>query len=213
MEYIYENTVRVYDKGRERVLKLLKSDFKEEATILTVTICEVLLKDFCKTCKGVWIHHEYGQTIQGLGIKKTHDARVRIRKYLTSVNAYDNFLKSYYVHQGGYSEDPDREALHEALFENDRFLNFQNLETGEARGAIKAYKFFFDIDLRENLDSDRELSLMKWEQLKKLTEERHNIIHRGSESVMKIDEIRQVISSLDYLKDFLTKEIGSYYSR
>jgi hypothetical protein len=211
MEYIYDSTIMVYDKGKKRILKLLDSGFNEEAIILTVTICEVLLKDFCKTCKGVWIHHAYGHSIQGLGIKKTHEAKVRIRKYLTPANAYDNFLKSYYVHQGGYSEDPDREALYEVLFENDRFLNFQNLKDNEAKGARKAYEFFFDIDLRGSLDSDRESSHRRWVQLQRLIEERHNIIHTGSDSTMTTVDIREVISSLDYLKEFLTNKIRSYY--
>jgi len=207
MDEIYGNTIIVYNKGKTRILKLLDSDYKEEAIILTVTICEVLLKDFCKTCKGVWIHHQYGNLIPGLGSERTYQAKIKIRDYLVSIGAYENFLKSYYVFQGGPSIDPDADALFEVLFgKNDRYINFQNLKE-----ANNIYKFLFNINLLENLDSNQNLSHRKWEQLQKLIQERHDIIHKGSETTMEIDEIRQVISSLDYLKDFLIKQIGSYY--
>ena len=126
MEYIYDNTIRVYDKGKERILKLLNSGFNEEAIILTVTICEVLLKDLCKKCKGVWIHHKYGLFIKGLGNKETHKFKMKIRNYLISIRAYDNFLESYYVYQDT-SLDPDVDALNEILFEKNDHINFQNL--------------------------------------------------------------------------------------
>ena len=211
MEYIYDNTIRVYDKGKERILKLLNSGFNEEAIILTVTICEVLLKDLCKTCKGVWIHHQYGNFTGGLPLKETSEFKKRIRDYLTSLRAgaYDDFLKSYYVYRD-VSIHADVDALNEILFEKNDRINFQNLN--DERGARSAYKFFFDIDLKENLNSDRRTSLEKWNQLAKLIQERHDIIHAGSESTMTTDEIRDVISSLDFLKAFLISKIGSYYS-
>jgi hypothetical protein len=208
MDYIFDNTIRVYENGKERILKLLDSGYKQEAIILSVTICEVLLKDFCRICKGVWIHHKYGLFIKGLNNKETHKFKMKIRDYLISIGAYDNFLKSYYIYQDT-SLDPDVDALHEVLFEKIERINFQNLN--DKRGARNAYKFFFDIDLKENLNSDRVVSFEKWDQLAKLIQERHNIIHAGSESTMIPDEIRDVIFSLDYLKEFLVNKIGSYY--
>jgi len=211
MDYIFDNTIKVYDNGRERILRLLDSEYKEEAIILTVTICEVLLKDFCKTCKGVWIHHHYGAFTAGLPLKETREYKKKIRDYLTTLRsgAYDDFLKSYYVYRD-VSVNADVDALNEILFEKNERINFQNLN--DERGARKAYQFFFDIDLKENLNSDRRVSFEKWNQLAKLIRERHDIIHAGSGSTMTTDEIRDVISSLDYLKTFLVNKIGSYYS-
>jgi len=119
------------------------------------------------------------------------------------------FLKSYYVYRD-VSLNADVDALNEILFGKNERINFQNLN--DDRGAKNAYKFFFDIDLKENLNSNREVSFEKWDQLAKLIQERHNIIHAGSGSTMTPDEIRDVIFSLDYLKEFLVNKIGSYYS-
>jgi hypothetical protein len=213
MDYIYGNTIVVFEKSKERILKLLDADFKDEAIVLTTTICEVLLKDFCKTCRSVWIHNQSGHTITNRGIHKTKEYKIKIRNYLTSINAYDNFLKSLYVHQGGPSQDPDADALYDVLFGmNDHFINFQNLNEKKAnKGAIKAYEFLFNINLKDNLHSDKETSHKKYENLLKLIGERHKIAHRGASSRMRKDEIKDVILSLDYLKVFLVRRIQSYY--
>jgi len=209
MEYIFDNTICVFEGGRDKVVKLLDAGFKEEAIILTVTICEVLLHDFCKTCKGVWIHQQEGKTVRGAGIPITSKYKIKIRNYLTSIGAYENFLKSYYVFE--YTAmDPDIDAIYDVLFEKNERINFQNLN--DTKGANKAYEFFFNIDLKENLDSNKEISLIKWKQLSQLIQERHKIIHNGAEGEMTPSEIKDVLASLDYLKGFLITKIGSYYS-
>jgi len=208
MEYIYDNTIQVYNKGRERILKLLNHEFKEEAVILTVSICEVLLKDFCKTCRTVWFYHVHNHHVNWTNEKSLQDYKIKIRSFLSPIKAYNSFLESYYIYQGT-SDEPDFEALNEVLFGKNGRLNFQNLT--DDRGASETYKFFFGIDLKDHLDSDKKSSHKKWLQLHKLVQERHNIIHNGSTCTMTTDEIREVISSLDYLKEFLIKKIGSYY--
>src|SRR5208337_2954199 len=126
MEFIYSNTIQVYDKGKERILKLLNSEFKEEAVVLTASICEVLLKDFCKVCRSAWFYHLHNHHVNWTNKEGLHEYKIEIRTYLSSIKAYNNFLESYYVYQGT-SDEPDFEALYEILFgENDR-LNFQNL--------------------------------------------------------------------------------------
>jgi hypothetical protein len=191
-----------------KINALLDSNFKEEAVILTVTLFEVLLKDLFILCKDVWIYHEPSGMICASDNKARVEYREKIRNYLESIKAYDDFLKNYYVYQSKIP-DPEIECLYKTLFGKFDRINFQNLNG--TNGARKAYNAFFDIDLMDCLDSDNSLSRKKWEKLLKLIDERHKIIHHGVNTTMTTDEIKDILSALDFLKDSLLMKLLTYY--
>jgi hypothetical protein len=213
LQQIFDN----FDVNSKRIQKLVNEKYFDEAIILTVVIFEVLLKDTFRSSRDVWIHFGHGSDIVGdtqnhMISNKIIATRKHIRKYLESINAYDKFLKNYYIFKDDYPF-PENETLYQTLFTTKDtttkcLINFQNIK--DENGACHAYKFFLDIDLKR-LDPDEKKSKEKWAKLTELIDQRHKIVHSGSNTTMKSKDIQEVLDSLIFMKDSIRKKIFSYY--
>ena len=210
-----ENVNRIFDEQLNRIRRLNDEGFHDEAIILTVTISEVILKDIFKLYREGWFNYEesidYDSPSERAFENNTRiEHRLKICKYLKSIQAYDDFIKNSYVYQ---LQTPDSEIapLYHTLFEDESKskINFQKLNKN-SNNAKKAYAIFFGIDLSKMLDKDEKISTKKWSSTIDLFEERHKIIHAGSSTALKKDDIEKVISSLEYLKSELLYKFKSY---
>jgi hypothetical protein len=198
-----------FDLHTERIQKLLNLGYSDEAIILTVVVFEVLLKDMFKTCREAWIHCGKGSDISHMNLDDKFESRKKIKKYLEDVRAYDRFLKNYYVYQCDYPY-PENETLYQTLFGgNNEVINFQNIKDDD--GAYRAYKVFFNIDLMKCLHPKENVSHKKWDCLKILIEQRHQVVHSGVPTTLTKDEISDVLQSLIFMKGSLKKTLFSFY--
>jgi hypothetical protein len=180
----------------KRIYKLLKDGYKEEAVIQTVTIFEVLFKISFKSFKDRWLSR-----FPNLSTEEKIEYRMTIRKYLEKMNLYDEYLRNYHIYQD-IVPNPEIESLYDTLFGDKRGkINFQNFNND--RGAPQAYSTFFNFDISKKLDQDQKTSQDKWKLLKKIIEERHNIIHNGEETSLTSQQIKEILDSLDFLTDEL----------
>ena len=180
-----------------RINKLLKAGYKEESIILIVTFFEVFFKISFKNFKDRWLSQ-----FPNLSNEEKIEYRKTIRKYLESRKLYDEYLRNFHIHQD-ISSNPEIESLYDTLFgePNKRKINFQNLN--EAYGVRKAYQTFFNFDISKKLDPNQKKSNEMWELLKKMFEERHNIIHNGEETSLTSNQINDILDSIDFLIDEL----------
>lgn len=210
----FEIILNNFDINSKKIPTLLKQGYSNEAIILTVVIFEVLLKDLFKASRGAWIQFGQGHDIwkHELDSSKQEQNKIEARKivikYLESLGAYNNFLKNYYLYHDDYPY-PETEILYNTLFVPSSKINFQNIS--DEKGARHAYKIFLNIDLRNILDSDKEMSKDKWKKLNELIKQRHKIVHTGSSTTMSPTDIIDVLSALSFMKDSITKTIFSYH--
>ena len=88
-------------------------------------------------------------------------------------------------------------------------LNFQNLN--DKNGIRKAYVLFFDVDLMEMLDPNKNESSNKWTELNLFFEERHEIIHNGKSTSFTQEKIKDTLKSLLYMRDRLDEIVIPCY--
>lgn len=198
-----------YDANISKINNIVKNGFYDVAIIMTVSALEVMLTDLLKAYKKFWFSSIAGGYIETIPYTEQIEIRKEIRKYLRSIGAYDDFLRSYYVYQGQIYAEIN--SIYEVLFnENGRSkLNFQNLN--ENYGARKTYKLFFNVDLMETLDSNKGESHRKWEELILFVQERHDIIHKGKITSYSRDKIISTLKSLTYMRDQLSKIVIPCY--
>jgi hypothetical protein len=201
-----------YSKNMGKIRKLLEMDHKEEAVILTVTVFEVFFRDLFRVTREIWFFQYSGALVDSLPISERIKAKKKIRDYLKSLRAYEEFLGNYYVYESA-SITATKDSIFFTLFdENEKmsYLNFQQL-TGE-RGVKEAYKVFFDIDVIKLMDGDENQSYLKWERLNKLFKDRHEIVHKGKNTEFSKEEITNLLNSIDFLKSNVVQKILSPYA-
>lgn len=197
-----------YRRNIKKITKLLENGYLDESVVLLVTIFEVFLRDTVKSCRSVWFYHEPHFSIGRLNFDNIVEYRQKIRDYLESIGAYDEFLKNYYEYQNSLP-DPEMDSVYATLFETKRkrgFINFQNLT--DARQALKA---LLDIDLKDNLDDDRNRSNANWSKLNELVADRHRIIHQSITTDFSNSDVQIIIESLDYCIYKILSRILEYY--
>lgn len=202
-----DNIFHAFDTNISKIKDLIDNEYYDAAIVMMVSILEVLLRDLFIANKSSWF-------VSWIGARPTDEDlenRKKLRKYLHSINAYDDFLKNYYV----YQQMPNKEGLsvYYTLFpENGKSLiNFQNIEgRGKVKnGAMNAYLTFYNINLSELVDKDENKS-DKWDSLRNLVKERHNIIHGGTSASFSQQEIIDALDSLKIMKLNLSKKM--YYN-
>lgn len=206
-----KSNLSTFETNVGKIRLLLEKDFLDESVILSVTIFEVFLRDTLKSCKSVWFYHEPIGTIGWLDLDRRVEYKQKIRDYLESIGAYDDFLRNYYVYQDKIP-DPEMDSVFSTLFESKRkkrFINFQNLN--EVDGARKAYLAILDIDLMILLNGDENISKSNWSKLNDLVKKRHDIIHNAVPTKLTKNEITSILDSLEYLKKELVSKILGYY--
>jgi hypothetical protein len=174
-----------------RIIELAQKDYVDESIILTVTFFEITMKNIIKDNKKVWFYLPHG-SLSELTLDKKVVVRNKIKRYLDKIRLYDNYIKNFYLYYD--SPDPEIETLYHVLFDENR-LNFQNL--ADNNGVKDLFKFLFDIDIRDFLDTNKKISRQKWSNLDRLIKDRHNIIHNGERATLKTDEVIEILNSLD----------------
>ena len=209
-----KNVSSIFEGHLNKIRELNNEGFHDEAIILTVTISEVILKDIFIIYKDDWFTYESSIIYEdSIDYKLENETRVnhktKIRKYLESIRAYDDFIKNYYVYQ--QTSNPEIESIYQTLFKNGKSkINFQDLTKGNDNSAINAYDIFFGMDLAEMFDINKDISERNLSLTVRLFKDRHKIIHTGSSTTLKIAEIEKVISSLEYLKTNLLNKFRQY---
>lgn len=194
-----DQILNTFNRNVSQIEKCLEYDLKEVSIILIVSTFESFLNDVFMFCETLWFSH----TREHINPKlTTPNARKTLRKYLKNINAYDDFLKTRYVYSN--MSNPDTISLKD-IFKDERRISFQNLKSN--RGVKVAYKAFFDIDIYRILDADESNSFKMWEDLNRLFEERHEIMHEGKVTEFSEDEIRRVLGSIKYLEDCLIQKL------
>jgi hypothetical protein len=186
-------SIRIIKDHNFRISELIKLGFKEESIILTVTIFEILMKDFFWNSKNDWFHlpsHQFSE----LSFDEKLNIRKKIQKYLKDIHLFDEYLRNLYLYEN-FSPNSEIECLYETLHKNERKINFQNLTN--KNGIKNAYLTFLDIDISMSLDPDPKKSIEKWNRLNSLIKERHDIIHKGKKSSLKEDQILEILRSID----------------
>ena len=199
----------VFDGHISRIEKLIDLEYLDEAVILIVSVTEVLLRDTFRSSKELWFYHQPYVTITTLDNHDHMETREKIKNYLDDIGVFDEYLKNYYVYERG-SLDPETDSLDKTLFGGDiSRLSFQRLN--ERRGARRAYKAFFDIELDKMLNFNVKKSQENWSGLIKLFKERHQVIHNGATSRFSKDELHEIISTLKHLRTSLLSTLISCY--
>ena len=202
--------LEAFDHNVSLIEKCLNQDLREPAIILTVSTFEAFLRDIFILGKSRWFFH----TLDGpIPYMKKPDTRRAIRNYLQKIKLYDKFIQIRYIYSEISHEDPDIMSLHEVLFgenkENDEKwnekINFQNIT--DDYGAKVAYKNFFGIDLMNSLDEKMSTAHRRWENLIKLFNERHEIVHKGKVTTFSNDDIHKVLNSLQNMKNCLFNKL------
>lgn len=206
----------IYHERVNRISDLIDKGYLEESVILIVTIFEVLLENVFKMNSKYWFYEKNSQypSFSQFSNLPTNDKvkyREKIRKYLKTINRYDEYLRNFYIYQGIVT-NPEIHSLYFTIFDKDTdksIINFQNLT--EKYGARKAYLIFYDIDISFFLDPDSKASQNKWRLLVKLVNERHDIIHKGTKTTLTRQEILQILESIEYLKDHILMNIAARF--
>lgn len=195
--------LEAFEHNVSLIKKCLDQDLREPAIILTVSTFEAFVRDTFILGKSRWFFH----TLDGpIPYMLKPDTRRIIRNYLQKIKLYEKFIQIRYIYSEISSGDPDIMSLHEVLFgenkengekRNDK-INFQNLKNDY--GARVAYNKFFNIDLMNSLDENISTSHRMWENLNALFEERHEIVHKGKVTTFTIDDIHEVLKSLQNMK-------------
>ena len=192
---IFIDIFDVYDTNILKISTILKSGFCGVAIIMTVSALEVLLTDLLEAYKDFWFRSRAGGNINAVFLENRLKIRKEISDYLKLIGVYDDFLRSYYIYQDQL--DPEIDSIYEIIFPGKgrpglNRLNFQNVESNN--GARKAYKLFFDVDLMEMLDSNKNGSSKKWNELILFIRERHEIIHRGKSTLFSQERIKDTLT-------------------
>jgi len=195
-----------FERNVSRIEGCLKAGFTEESIILVVSTLEVLLKDLFVLKRSSWFFP--ARDFNLVPYLQRPEIRKNIRNYLERIKAYDEFLKMRYIYSG-VSNNPDIKSLYEILIEQGR-INFQDLKG--KNGVKVAYKTFFNIDLLKSLDGNNSTSHRRWEELNKLFDERHEIVHRSKATTFSEKDIRTVLDSIKYLLKYLIYKLGPYLS-
>jgi hypothetical protein len=204
----------IYRERANRISDLINKGYLDESVILIVTIFEVLLENVFKMNSKFWFYEKTSQypSFSQFSNLSTNDKvkyREKIRKYLKTINRYDEYLRNFYIYQGIVT-NPEVFSLYFTIFDKDTdksIINFQNLT--EKYGARKAYLIFYDIDISNFLDPDTQTSQKKWRLLVKLVNERHDIIHKGAKTTLTRQEILQILESIEYLKEHILMDMTS----
>lgn len=186
------DTIHIIIDHNSRIRELIRLGYKEESIILTVTIFEVLMKDIFWKSKDDWFDYanqQYAELPENEKLK----IRKKIQKYLNELKLFDVYLRSWYLRP----VSSEIECLYEILQKNERKINFQNLDN--KNGVRNTFLTFFDIDISKNLDLDQVKSLEKWNRMKLLFRDRHNIIHKGKKSSFTEDQILEVSGCTDLI--------------
>jgi hypothetical protein len=194
--------IRIIQNHNLRISELIKLGFKEEAIILTVTIFEILMKDFFWTSKDDWFYipsHQFSE----LSFDEKLNIHKKIQKYLKDIHLLDEYLRNLYLYQN-FSPNSEIECLFETLQKNERKINFQNLT--DKNGVKNAYLTFFDIDISLSLDPDPKKSIEKWNRLNSLIKEWHDIIHKGKKSLLKEEQIFEILNSVDSITHSIVRK-------
>lgn len=193
----------VYGRLFKRIKKLLEKGYKEESIIQTVTLFEVLFSDCFKAFKSGWLSH-----FSDLSDQEKIEYRKTMREYLEDMKLYDEYLRNYRVYQETIP-NPEIESLYETLFSNSKLrkINFQNLNG--KNGVKEAYLIFFKFDISKELDRDRKEAQKKWGLLNKFFKERHKIIHNGDETTLTPQQIKEILDSIDFLKQRLEIQLAT----
>lgn len=185
----------------KRTKELAQKGFIEESIILTVTTFEFLMRDLIKDSRSQWFFlKEFRLSKSTPDVKTT--VRKKIKRYLEGLNLFDQYIKNLYIYQE--SPNPDIEALYYTLFDDENQLervSFQNLN--RPYGIKGMFKFFFDIDIRDIFDSDKQVSQQKWKLFERLIKERHKIVHLGDSATLNSDQVVEVINSIDLLYHYM----------
>jgi hypothetical protein len=189
----------------ERIKELAQNEFIEESIILTVTTFEFLMRDLIKDSKSQWFFLSEFQVSRSTPEVKTA-IRKKIKQYLEKLNLFDEYIKNVYLYQD--IENSEIEALYHTLFDDEKNFekfNFQNLNRDN--GVKSVFKFLFEIDIRNYLDTDEKNSRKKWKLLEQLIKERHKIIHHGEFATLKPIQVIEVLNAIDLLYHIINKKI------
>jgi hypothetical protein len=197
-----------YQRNLKKTIKLVNMDFRDESIIVITTILEVFLRDMFRSCHHQWFHHKPNESIAMLPLNKRLLYRQQIKEYLESINAYDEYLKNYYLFQD-YT-DPETDCLNETLFGKYSKINFQNLT--DTKGAKRAYKVFFGIDLVKLLDTEKTEQNKKWNKILEIIKERHEIIHNGKNTNFSVDTIHEIIEIIDKMRFDIFNQLMKAYN-
>ncbi|HUS88683.1 MAG TPA: HEPN domain-containing protein [Desulfosporosinus sp.] len=195
--------MKAFERNVSRIEWCLEVGFKEESIILIVSTFEAFLRDLLVLKKSRWFYHTQKGIIPRMMSTET---RKIIHKYLRDIRAYNEFLKMRYIYSGD-SNNPDITSLYEVLIGQGK-INFQNLT--KENGVRVAYKTFFNIDLVKSLDENNSTSDRRWEELNKLFDERHEIVHRSKATTFSEEDIRKVLDSIKYLMKYSIYKLGPY---
>jgi hypothetical protein len=199
-------SIRIIQNHNSRISELIKLGFKEESVILTVTIFEILMKNFFWKSKDDWFYipsHQFSE----LSFDEKLNIRKKIQKYLKDIHLFDEYLRNLYLYQN-FSPNSEIECLYETLHKNERKINFQNLTA--KNGVKNAYLTFLDIDISMSLDPDPKKSIEKWARLNSLIKERHEIIHKGKKSSLKEEQILEILNSVDSITHSIIRKKYAY---
>ena len=202
--------LEAFEHNVSLIKKCLNHDLREPAIILTVSTFEAFVRDTFILGKSRWFFHTSDGPIPYM-LKQ--DTRRTIRNYLQKIKLYEKFIQTRYIYSEISPDDPDIMSLYEVLFgenkENDKKwnekINFQNLTNDY--GARVAYNKFFNIDLMNSLNENISTSHRMWENLIKLFNERHEIVHKGKVTTFTIDDIHEVLNSLQNMKKCLFNKL------
>ena len=189
--------IRIIQNHNFRISKLIKIGFKEESIILTVTIFEVLMKDYFWKSRENWFWIP-SHNFFALSDDEKLIIRNKISNYLEGRKLRVKYKKN--LCQYPESQNSEIDCLYEILNKNDRKINFQNLDI-----VKDTFLTFFDIDISKSMDSDEEISLKNWDLLNKIIEERHLIIHEGRQSSLTEDQILVVLKAIDTITHNIVK--------